>query len=115
MSDKYLYVSILILICCISAASQVLLKKAASQEYDSFLRQFLNLYVICGYSLLFLVIVVNIYLLRFIPIYLDSAFAESLPLVLSFISGKLFFDESITSFKILGGCFIIIGIILVVL
>ena len=115
MVSNFIYILILVLMCFVSAFSQVLLKKASLHKYESFLQQYLNPYVICGYSLFFIVIAVNIYLLRHIPITVTSAISESLPLVLSFITGKIFFAESLSKQKIIGGILIIAGILVLVL
>lgn len=115
MINKYLYILILVLICFISAFSQVLLKKASLQKYESFWQQYLNPYVICGYALFFLVILVNIYILRHISITVTSAISESLPLVLSFVTGRIFFAEPLTKKKIIGMIFIISGILIIVI
>lgn len=115
MSNDFIYILILVLMCFVSAFSQVLLKKASLYKYESFLQQYLNPYVICGYSLFFVVIIVNIFLLRHIPITVTSAISESLPLVLSFVTGRIFFAESLTKTKIIGGLFIISGILVIVL
>ncbi len=101
--------------CVLSAFSQVLLKKSAGKEYNSFLRQYLNFYVITGYVIYIVVLIVNIYILKFIPLSIMSAISESLPFLLSFISGRIFFNEKITKQKIIGGIIILCGIILLVL
>ena len=115
MSSKYFYILILVLMCFVSAFSQVLLKKASMHKYESFFRQYINPYVVCGYGLFFVVLLVNIYLLRYIPITVTSGISESLPLVLSFVTGRIFFEESITKQKLKGGLFIIVGILVMVL
>ena len=87
------YFAIMIFSGMLSAFSQVLLKKASMHKYESFLKQYLNPYVVCGYGLFFVVLLVNIYLLRHIPITVTSAISESLPLVLSFVTGRIFFED----------------------
>lgn len=114
MRSSYVYIAVLILTCCISAFSQVLLKKASLREYSSFIRQYLNPYVITGYSLFFVVLAVNIYVLRFIPVSICSAFSESLPLVLSFATGKIFFGEKLTKRMLIGAVLIVTGILIIV-
>ena len=54
MNDRILYILILIINCFASAISQILLKKAAQKNYDSFINQYLNIYVVFGYSLFFI-------------------------------------------------------------
>lgn len=48
------YLIILIVSVMIASFAQVLLKKSAEKTYASPLREYLNLYVICGYGLMFL-------------------------------------------------------------
>lgn len=115
MKNKVLYIFILIILCLVSTFSQVLLKKASQHKYDTFLKQYMNPYVFLGYSLFVVVVAVNIFLLRFIPIAIQSSISESMPLVLSFITGKLFFAESITKSKIIGGIFVIVGIFVILI
>lgn len=115
MKNNYIFIILLVLNCIISAFSQVLLKKSSLKNYSSFIRQYLNLYVITGYGLFFLVLIVNIYLLRFIPVTISGAISESLPLVFSFVTGFIFFKEKITKWKLIGGFCIIIGIILILI
>ena len=101
--------------CLLSAFSQVLLKKAAGKQYSNFLRQYLNIFVITGYFTYVVVLLVNVYILKFIPLSIMSAISESLPLLFSFISGRFFFNEKITKHKIIGGGLILCGIIMLIL
>ncbi len=114
MWSKYFYFAILIFTCCVSAFSQVLLKTASQKKYTSFFKQYLNPYVIIGYGLYFFVLIVNVYLLHYIPLSASSALSESLPLVLSFVTGKIFFGEKVSIFHLLGAACIIAGIVVLV-
>ncbi len=114
MRFKFIYIIALIFTCCVSALSQVLLKKASQKKYSSFIKQYLNFFVVTGYCLFFFVLLMNIYILKFVPIIVCSVFSESLPLVLSFITGRMIFKEKITKTKVIGALFIIIGIFIVV-
>ncbi len=51
----------------------------------------------------------------FIPMTVVSPVSESLPLLLSFLTGKIFFGEAITRRKVLGAACIVAGIIIVIL
>lgn len=115
MNNKFLYILLLVFSCCISACSQVLLKKASLRGYKTFLRQYLNPFVIVGYGLFIFVLIINIFIMRQLPIAICSVFCESLPLVFSFITGKLFFNEKISKEKIIGCCVILIGIAVIIL
>ena len=113
MKNRFIYTLLLIIMCIISAFSQVILKKASLNTYPRFLGQYLNPLVICGYSLFFLVVSVNIYILRFLPMTIMMTVSESLSPLLSFVTGHIFFREQITKGKLIGGFFIIIGIIVI--
>ena len=115
MDGKPAHIAALFLLCCLSTFSQILLKKAAQKEHASFLRQYLNPYTLVGYLFFFIVLVTNIYLLRFIPVSVNSVVSESVPLVLSFVAGRFFFHETITVTELMGALFIIAGIILIIL
>lgn len=115
MNDRILYILILIINCFASAISQILLKKAAQKNYDSFINQYLNIYVVFGYSIFFIVVVVNIYLLKVLPLIILNPIGEALPIILSFISGKVFFAEKFTLKKILGMIFVLLGIVFIII
>lgn len=115
MKAEYLYVVLLFCGCFVSAFAQVLLKKAALKSYPSFLRRYLNVYVFCGYALFCAVLMANVWLMKFLPLSVCSAVSESLPLVLSFFTGRFFFGEAVTRQKVIGGILIVSGIVLVVL
>ena len=115
MNGNLIHIAVLILICCISAFSQVLLKKASTKKYTTFLQQYLNPYVITGYGMFFAVLAVNIWLLRFLPVTVCSAFSESLPLVLSLVTGRIIFNEQLTKTGLAGAALVIAGILFIVL
>lgn len=115
MNNKLFYILLLIVSCFISAISQVLLKKATQKEYSSFIKQYLNFLVIIAYLLFFTVVIVNIYILRFIPMTIMNPIAETLPYILSIVFGRLFFNEKITIKKIIGSMIIVLGIIILIL
>lgn len=48
----------------IASFSQVLLKKAAQKQQNNFIKKFLNVWVICGYILLFGSLFINTFVLR---------------------------------------------------
>ena len=115
MNSKFFYVLLLVIICFVSAISQVLLKKAALKDYSSFIRQYLNVRVVLAYFLFFAVVVSSTYILRFVPMTVMSPIAEALPYVLSIVFGCIFFGEKITKVKIIGGFFIVAGICVIVI
>lgn len=115
MNNRILYILILVINCFASAISQVLLKKAAQKNYDLFIKQYLNTYVVFGYLIFFIVVIVNIFLLKVLPLVILNPIGEALPIILSFISGKIFFAEKFTLKKILGMIFILFGIVFIII
>ena len=113
MNNNFLLILILIANCFLSAFSQVLLKKASLKDYSSFIRSYLNVLVICGYGLFFLVLCVNVFLLRVLPLSVVNPIAEALPIVLSILAGRVLFGERITKRQIYGELLIVIGIVII--
>lgn len=48
------YLLILILSVVVASFAQILLKKSAAKTYSSPIKEYLNVYVICGYGMMFL-------------------------------------------------------------
>ena len=93
----------------IAAFAQILLKKGADKSYSSFLRQYLNGYVIGGYGLTFFSLFLTILAYRGLE-YKIVPIIESLGFILVMILSRIFFKEKLTPRKILGTCIILIGI-----
>lgn len=94
----------------ISAFSQVLLKKSTQKIKKKGIGEYLNPYVISGYALLFLCMILMIIAYRTLPLKYGVVF-ESLVYLYVMIFGKVFFNEKITKKKILGNLAIIVGVI----
>ena len=108
-----LYSAILILSVFISALSQVLLKKSALKSYASFIREYLNFYVIPAYAIYFLAVFLDLLALRKVPVsFVPGAEASSYIFVLLF--GRIFFKETFSKRKILATLLILAGIIVFV-
>ncbi|MBR6142765.1 MAG: EamA family transporter [Treponema sp.] len=109
-----LYSAILIFSVFISAFSQVLLKKSALKSYDSFIREYLNLYVVPAYAIYFLAVFLDLIALRKVPVsFVPVAEASSYIFVLLF--GRIFFRESFSKRKVLAMALILAGIIVYVI
>lgn len=88
----------------LAAISQILLKKGALGTYDSFIKEYLNPWVITGYGLLFGSVFLTILGLRGLP-YMAAPVAESMGFVLVPFLSRLFFKEKLTRRKLVGiGC-----------
>ena len=109
-----LYSALLILSVFISALSQVLLKKSALKSYASFIREYLNFYVIPAYAIYFLAVFLDLLALRKVPVsFVPVAEASSYIFVLLF--GRIFFKETFSKRKILAMILILAGIVVFVI
>ena len=95
----------------IASLSQVLLKMSSMKKYPSFIREYLNPYVIIGYMMLLGSMMITIYVFKQLP-FMSIPIIESLGYVLVLIFGLLFFGEKITKRKLIGMIVIIAGIII---
>ena len=108
------YILILIFSVFISAFSQVLLKKSALKTYSSFLREYLNIYVVPAYAIYFLAVFLDLIALKKVPVsFVPVAEASSYIFVLVF--GKIFFHERFSNRKILAMLLILAGIAIFVI
>jgi len=104
------YWVVLFLAVVISSASQMLLKKGASRQYDSVIREYLNAWVILGYGMMVLSTLCVIYAYKGVE-YKNGAIIESLGFLLVMVLSRVFFSEKITVKKILGNVIILAGIL----
>lgn len=93
----------------IASLSQVLLKKSAQREYESFIKEYLNPYVIIGYGMMVVSTVLTILAYRGIA-YKNGPIIESIGYILIMFLSLIFFGEKITRRKLLGNILILIGI-----
>jgi small multidrug resistance pump len=93
----------------VAAFSQVLLKKSASKEHKSFLREYLNPEVIIGYGMLVGSTILTILAFRRIE-YKNGPIIESLGYIFIMILSLCFFKEKITKKKLIGNALILLGI-----
>ena len=104
-----------ILAVVVSTSSQLLLKLSVTKVHSSHITEYLNPYVIIGYGMMFLSLLLNFFALRF---GIDNGFGakhapvvESLGYVLIMFAARIFFKEKITVKKVVGNGLIVIGII----
>ncbi len=100
---------ILVLSVFIASFSQILLKKSAGKVYSSSLREYLNLYVICGYGMMFLSMFLTVLAYRGLD-FSNVPVVESLGYVIVMFLGYLFFGERVPKRKLLGVMVILCGI-----
>ena len=94
----------------VSAASQMFLKKAAQKKYDSFIKEYLNVWVIIGYALMLVSTLCVIYAYKGVD-YKNGPIIESLGYSLIMILGRVFYNEKITKNKLIGNALILLGVI----
>lgn len=108
------YIAILFFSVFISAISQVLLKKSALKTYPSFIREYLNFYVVPAYAIYFLAVFLDLIALKKVPVsFVPVAEASSYIFVLIF--GKIFFKEQFSKRKIIAMIMILSGILIFVI
>ena len=93
----------------LSSISQVLLKKSANKEHGSFLKEYLNPYVIVGYALMIGATLTTIAAFRGLD-YKNGPIIESLGYVLVMVLSFLVLKERITKKKFIGYILILVGV-----
>lgn len=104
------YYLIIIINAFFSALSQILLNKSADKIYRNKLFEYLNPYVITSYAILFFVLIVNIYCMRYVPLKNAHAVAASTYFFVLVLS-RIMLKEKITTKKIIGNIIIVVGIL----
>lgn len=93
----------------IASVSQVLLKKSALRTYHTVVKEYLNPYVICGYGLLVVSMLLTVYAYSGMD-YKNGPVIESMGNVIVLILGYFVFGEKISIRKLFGIVCIIAGI-----
>lgn len=104
------YVPLLIVSVTVSSFSQILLKKGAEKKYPNWIREYLNVYVICGYGMMFLSLFMTMITYKGFDNFANVPLLESLGYVFVMILSYFFFKEKITIRKVLGIALILGGI-----
>ena len=95
MNSTAFYFFLYILSVVIASFSQILLKKSATRQYTSVIREYLNPYVIIGYGMLFGSMLLTIMAFKGME-FKNGAIIESLGYVLVILLSRIFFSEKIT-------------------
>ena len=112
MNSLQISICILILSVFIASVSQILLKISANKTYSSRIREYLNVYVIFGYGLLFLSTLLTMIALKRVPLSW-SPVVESSSYIFVSVMGYLVLKERFTKKKMTGLLVILIGILVV--
>ena len=94
----------------IASCSQILLKKGAMKAYDSFIKEYLNVFVISGYGMLFGSVFLTMLAYRGMD-YMNVPVLEAIGYVLVPVLSYFFFKEKLTGKKLVGILFILAGIL----
>ncbi len=103
------YVAIAMLSGLLSAVAQVLLKKSSGFVYHSRIKEYMNIYVISGYGITFLCMILMIVAFRGMPLKYGAAI-ESLVYVYILVLGRIFLNEKLTVKRMLGNLMIVCGV-----
>lgn len=107
-------ICVLIMVCSelIASSSQMFLKKSAGIHYSSWIREYLNRWVITGYLMLFVSMLLTIRAYAYADSYMNVPVLETMGYIFVMLLGRIFFGEKITRNKILGMIFILAGILI---
>ena len=103
------YFCLAVLSVVIAGFSQILLKKGAMREYSSFIREYLNGYVITGYFMMFISLFITMLAYRGMD-FMNVPVIEAVGYILVPVLSFLFFKEQFTRKKVIGICLILNGI-----
>lgn len=103
-----IYFFIYLLTVFLSSFSQILLKKGAMNNYPNKIREYVNVFVISGYMMMFVSMLLTIVAYKGVE-YKSGMIIESLGNVLVLIFSYFFFKEKIGINKIIGISLILCG------
>jgi len=112
--NQYKYVVFLFISVFISAISQILLKKSALRNHNSFISEYLNVLVISAYFLFFAAVLIDLLCLRFVPLSFIPVI-ETSSYVFIIVLSRIIFKEKIHLKKAIGLILILSGIVIYVL
>lgn len=105
-----LYSALMLVGTFISAVAQVLLKKAAQRQYDSFWKEYLNARVIAAYIVFFAASLLAIFAYRVVPLSMGPIL-EATGYIYVTVFGVLIFKERLTWQRITALGLILSGIV----
>ena len=92
----------------IASFSQVLLKKGAMNKYDSFIKEYLNFWVITGYLMMFVSLFLTMLVYRGVD-FMNVPVLEAIGYILVPVLSYFFFKEALTRRKSIGIACILAG------
>ncbi len=109
--SRILYYGVMFFGVFIAGIAQILLKKAAGHEHKSWLGQYLNRYVVSGYTIMVLSTVCTLVAMKQVPLSTTPVW-NSFGIIWATLWGVTIFNEKMSRRKIWGIALIILGIIL---
>ena len=106
-----MYVAVFLLSVVVASVSQVLLKKGAMKQYDYKWGDYLNPYVIIGYGLLMLSMILTVYAYGGVELK-QGPVMESTSYIFVAILSAIFLKEHINRRKVMGLLVIVMGVII---
>jgi len=110
MNEFAVYVAVFLLGVFIASCSQILLKKSATITHDNIRMEYLNWRVITAYGMFGLSAVMNMYILRYIPISLASIL-ESAAYIYVPVLSLFILKERLRRAQIIGMVLVITGVL----
>lgn len=107
-----MYYLLVIISVLAAAGAQMLLKQGAKKQYPSFLRQYLNPWVISGYAIMGCSLLLNIFCLSRGVLVKEISIIESLSYLFVPLLSWLFFKEKVTWRKAGAIVVIMVGVML---
>jgi len=93
----------------LASCSQILLKKSAMKTYPSFIKEYLNFYVITGYGMLFCSVFLTMLAYKGLS-YMSIPVIEAIGFILVPVFSYFIFKEGFTKNKIIGMACILLGV-----
>lgn len=106
-----MYKLLVIVSVLVAAGAQMLLKQGAKKEYSSFVRQYLNPWVIGGYGIMGASLLLNIFCLSHGVQVKEVSIIESLSYLFVPLLSWLFFKEKVTWRKAAAIAVIMVGVV----
>lgn len=113
MSDFIFYI-LMIMSACITAFSQIILKKSADRKYKSIFFEYLNPYVLFSYVCYIGVLVLNVFIYTKVD-YRFGVVINSMSTVFVMLLSRIVLKEVITKRRIIGNVIIVCGILVFML
>ena len=95
----------------VASFSQILLKKSAQKKHGSFLKEYLNVHVIAGYSMMVVSTLLTVFAFSGMD-YKNGPIIESLGYILVMLLSWWLLKEKLTVRKVVGNCLILVGILI---